>query len=59
MKNIVFQDMKLCSVVEVLFFPEDGGNILLRNVSKLQPDYATSHLRKQWSLQSQNLKSRT
>jgi hypothetical protein len=28
---------------------EDGGNILLRNVSQLLPDFTASHPRRKWS----------
>jgi hypothetical protein len=34
----------------LLFDPENGGNILIRKVDKLQPDYTALHPRRLYSL---------
>jgi hypothetical protein len=42
----VFCSLSNCRFLGLLFEPEDGGRMFLRNVGKFLPDYAVSHLRR-------------
>jgi hypothetical protein len=62
MKSIIFWDVTPCSLlgcnrkvdspayllvlVEIFFDPEDGGDMLLRNVGSISTDYTASHPRR-------------
>lgn len=56
MKIAIFLNVRACGEVApavfllgLLFDPDDGDNMLLRNIGKVQPDCMASYLRTQYS----------